>query len=289
MDTVQSYAFGRGDAQPPVMLSGLDRLGDKLARRMRGIVEPIAGVRPEVTAVPAELIEYIAWSEAVPANSSIGIYRAHPLKGHILLRMDAAMISGLVDRFYGGVTGRPALVRAEFTPTEERLIARLSESVMTALAASWAEIMPIEPALATRESGAGLASNPPLGDTMAVQRFTISLSRDCEWSIEILIPLASLRAVEPLMGSKVNDEPGGPDPIWQARLARQLTQITLPARTVLARPNLSLKQLMQLKPGDVIPVTISRSLPLIVNDRIVAHGHIGEQDGRAAFMIEKLH
>jgi flagellar motor switch protein FliM len=67
-----------------------------------------------------------------------------------------------------------------------------------------------------------------------------------------------------------------------------MRDIRLPARTVLARPNLSLADLMQLKAGDIIPVTISRSVPLIVGDRIVAHGSIGDQDGRAAFQIEKL-
>jgi flagellar motor switch protein FliM len=67
-----------------------------------------------------------------------------------------------------------------------------------------------------------------------------------------------------------------------------MAHVRLPARTVLARPNLTLAELMALQPGDVIPVHISRSLPLIVGDRIFAHGTIGEQDGRAAFMIEKL-
>ena len=30
MDDVQTYAFGRGESQAPMMLSGLDRLGEKL-------------------------------------------------------------------------------------------------------------------------------------------------------------------------------------------------------------------------------------------------------------------
>ena len=59
-------------------------------------------------------------------------------------------------------------------------------------------------------------------------------------------------------------------------------------RRWLAGDNLSLADLMELKVGDVIPVTIGRALPLIVGNRIVAHGTIGEQDGRAAFQIEKL-
>ena len=104
----------------------------------------------------------------------------------------------------------------------------------------------------------------------------------------MVFPLAALRGVEALMGSKVASDDEHVDPVWQARVARRMRDIRLPARTVLARPNLSLAELMQLKAGDIIPVTIGRSLPLIVGDRIVAHGTIGEQDGRAAFQIEKI-
>ena len=50
---VQSYAFGRGESQAPMMLSGLDRLGEKLGRRIRALVEPICGVRPQVEAQDA--------------------------------------------------------------------------------------------------------------------------------------------------------------------------------------------------------------------------------------------
>jgi flagellar motor switch protein FliM len=49
-----------------------------------------------------------------------------------------------------------------------------------------------------------------------------------------------------------------------------------------------MSELMALRPGDVIPLNIPRHLPLIVGDRVYAHGSIGEQDGIAAFMIEKL-
>jgi flagellar motor switch protein FliM len=123
---------------------------------------------------------------------------------------------------------------------------------------------------------------------MVLQRFTVSITRDQEWPVDILFPLAALRAVEALTGSNIPADEEHRDPVWQARIARRMRDIRLPARTVLARPNLSISDLMQLKVGDVIPVTIGRALPLIVGNRIVAHGTIGEQDGRAAFQIEKL-
>lgn len=288
MDDVQSYAFGRGESQAPVMLSGLDRLGDKLGRRIRALIEPISGMRPHVTAQDAQLLDFADWSADVPDFASLSIYRLMPLKGQMLLRMDAAMISTLVDCFYGGIGNRPLPPRGEFTPTEDRLIARLSESILARLVETWADILPLEPALVLRETGVSFTAAAQPGDQMVLQRFTISITRDQLWPVDLLFPLSALRAVEPLMGSKIPADDEAGDPVWQGRIARRMRDIRLPARTVLARPNLSLAELMQLKTGDIIPVTIGRSLPLIVGNRIVAHGSIGEQDGRAAFQIEKL-
>ncbi|WP_097092869.1 flagellar motor switch protein FliM [Novosphingobium sp. Chol11] len=288
MNDVQTYAFGRGESQTPQLLSGLDRLGEKLGRRLRALFEPISGVRPHIAMLDAQVLDFGQWSAQVPTFSSIGVYRIAPLKGQMLLRMDAAMISTLVDCFYGGLGNRPLPARGEFTPTEDRLISRISEGVIARLSEGWTDILPLEIGLVIRETGIGFASAAQPGEQMVLQRFMLSIARDQEWPIDLLYPLSSLRAVEPLMGTKAPVDEERVDPVWQARIANRMRDIRLPARTVLARPNLSLADLMQLKTGDIIPINISRSLPLIVGDRIVAHGSIGEQDGRAAFQIEKL-
>ncbi|WP_313806079.1 flagellar motor switch protein FliM [Sphingobium sp.] len=288
MTDIQAYAFGRGETQAPLMLSGLDRLGEKLGRRLRALIEPIAGVRPHVVAQDARGLEFAAWGAEVPASASISAYRLAPLKGQILLRMDAVMISTLVDCFYGGIGNRALPPRGEFTPTEDRLIARIADAFIARLVECWGDMIGLDAGLVVRETGIGFASAAQPGEQMVLQRFLISITRDQEWPIDLLFPLASLRAVEPLIGSRVPLDAEHADPVWQTRIAARMRDIRLPARTVLARPNLSLAELMQLKAGDIIPVTINRSLPLIVGDRVVAHGSIGEQDGRAAFQIEKL-
>lgn len=288
MDDVQTYAFGRGESQAPVMLSGLDRLGEKLGRRLRALIEPICGARPQVDAHDAQVLAFADWTAQLPDFTSLSIYRLAPLKGQVLLRMDATMVSTLVDCFYGGIGNRALPPRGEFTPTEERLIARLADSIISRLVEGWADILPLESGLIVREAGVGFSAGAQPGEQMVVQRFQVSITREQEWPIDIVFPLASLRGLEPLMGTRIPTDEEQVDPVWQARIARRMRDIRLPARTVLARPNLSLADLMQLKAGDIIPVTIGRSLPLIVGNRIVAHGTIGEQDGRAAFQIEKL-
>jgi flagellar motor switch protein FliM len=64
--------------------------------------------------------------------------------------------------------------------------------------------------------------------------------------------------------------------------------VRLEARSVLARPNISVAELLQLKPGDVIPISVPALVPLLVAGRPVALGKIGDQDGRAALKIEKV-
>src|SRR3546814_20316245 len=67
-----------------------------------------------------------------------------------------------------------------------------------------------------------------------------------------------------------------------------LSDVRLEARSVLARPNLSVAELLQLKPGDVIPISGPALVPLLVAGRPVALGKIGDQDGLAALKTEKI-
>ena len=109
-----------------------------------------------------------------------------------------------------------------------------------------------------------------------------------QWTIELMFPLIALRQLEPLLATSAPEELKHRDPLWQARLARQMGDIRLSGKTVLARPTLTLEELLNLRNGDVIPVNIARHVPLIVGNRVLAHGTIGEQNGRSAFMIENL-
>lgn len=290
MNDVQPYAFGRTVGTSAAPLGGLERLGDRLARRLRAIIEPYCGVRPVVTARPLDDTMFLMWDASVPAFVSLSLYRLHPIKGTAVLRIDAALISMLVDRFYGGHGARPAQTRREFTPTENRLLARLADQFVAALAECWAEIAAIDPVLLGRETNVGQAEIMAGEAQVVVQGFNVNLGEKDVRLIEIVYPKAGFAGLDAAgdHGASHQAELLPPDPVWQAGLAARLDDVRLPARTVLARPNLKMSELVALQPGDVIPIQIARHLPLLIGERIFAHGTVGEQDGSVAFMIEKL-
>jgi len=292
MQDVQPYALGQQAHAPAEPIGGLDRLSDRLARRLRAIIEPYSGGRPGVSARPIDNTMFMMWDACVPAFTSLSLYRMHPIRGLVTIRIDAELIWLLVDRFYGGVGPRHAPSRAEFTPTEARLIGRLTDQIVHALTETWADITALEPVLATRETNVAQARIMAGDAEIVVQGFEIDLGERERRTIDIVYPRDGFTAIELQTADRGADHgretTGLLDPAWQARLGARLDEVRLPARTVLARPSLRMSELVALKPGDVIPITISRSLPLIVGDRVFAHGSIGEQDGCAAFMIEKL-
>ncbi len=288
MNDVQPYAFGRVAAEPAANISGLDKLGERLARKLRALIEPYCGARPGVTAKPLDNTMFMMWDACVPGFVSLSLYRLLPIKGMVTLRIDAALIGQLVDRFYGGRGPGHAAEKQEFTPTETRLINRISGQIMAAVVESWADIAKVDAVLVSRETGVAQADIASADADVIVQTFEIDLGIKEKFLIEIVYPQDGLSGVEMPAGTRRTEEPRARDPYWHAQLSSRVEQVRLPVKTVLARPNLKMSELMALKPGDVIPIHISRHLPLIVGDRVFAHGTIGEQDGVAAFMIEKL-
>jgi flagellar motor switch protein FliM len=288
MDDVQPFKFGTSEPQAPVSLSGMDRLGERMARQIRTMIEPIIGAKPVITTQPAEMVNYDLWSAMAPNFCALSTYKLHPLKGMVLVKLDAGMISAVVERFYGGSGTRPGADRKEFTRSEERTLARLSDEIMNALTRTWADLLPLEMALVAREYDPQSLVFAEASDQLLSQSFTVGFGKDEGWTIELMFPLVALRQIEPLLATNSPEDHKHKDPLWQARIARQMGDIRLPAKTVLTRPSLSLNELLNLRNGDVIPVNIPRNVPLIVGNRVLAQGTIGEQNGRAAFMIEKL-
>lgn len=288
MEEPKPYRFGRAAAQSPALLNAIDRLSERMARALRGILEPLSGSRPLITPKPIEQTPFMMWDACVPQFTSLNLYRLHPIKGIVALHMDAALISCLVDRFYGGAGGAGTGEASEFTPTENRIIDRLSAKIMDMVSSCWSEIVPLEAVSLGRETNVAQAEIASGETLVVVQSFFVNVGEKESRTIELVYPLEGLTGIEAIGSPRVVEDARAADPVWRRQLAERMDDVRLPARTVLARPNLSMSELMALKPGDVINIHIARNLPLIIGNRVFAHGSIGEQDGRAAFMIEKL-
>jgi flagellar motor switch protein FliM len=284
----QPFAFGSEAARPLAAVPALHRMSERAARRLRERIEPISRIKPRVSADPVIVRRFEAWKAEQPEFTSISLYRFRPLKGGLLVAIEPELVSRLVDAFYGGPGIHSERVVKEFTPTEERLLTRLSEALIETLTEVWAEVLPVKAQLSSRETNMAYAGLVSADEPVAVARFTITMGQGRPSVIDILYPVASLRAIESQLSAKVHDDSGMSGAEWRERMGEALGEVRLQARSVLARPTISVAELLRLAPGDVIPVSLPPLVPLLVSGRQVALGNIGEQDGRAALKIERV-
>jgi flagellar motor switch protein FliM len=286
--SVRPFALGAASLRPEIGIAGIDRMGDRLTRHLRAGIEPIARTKKQIVPEPIRSLAFEAWLAELPAFTSLSHFRMPPLRSGVLIAVEPEFVTRLVDAYYGG-SGKPSRQRArEFTPTEDRLLARLTEAVADAVKEAWSDVAALDPTLAGRETSPALASFVRRSEHVVVQPFNIVRAGGKPTTVTIVYSAPSLRQFEPLFAAKVHGGEGEGDPEWRQRLAAALENIRLPVRSVLARPEMTMSQLMQLKPGDVIPITLPAKAPLIVANRRFAYGTIGEREGKAALMIEQV-
>jgi flagellar motor switch protein FliM len=282
------YSFGGDASRPLAAVPALDRMSERAARKLRERIEPISRVKPRVSADPVRICRFEGWKAEQPEFTSISLYRFRPLKGGLLLAIGPDLVGRLVDAFYGGPGIHSERVVKEFTPTEERLLTRLSEALIETLVEVWSEVMPVKPQLSSRETNTAYAGLVPADEPVAVARFSVAIGQGRPAAIDIVYPVSSLRAIEGQLAAKVHDDGGMSGSEWRERMGAALGEVRIQARSVLARPTLSVSEVLNLQPGDVIPISLPAMVPLLVSGRQIALGKIGEQDGRAALQIEKV-
>lgn len=71
-------------------------------------------------------------------------------------------------------------------------------------------------------------------------------------------------------------------------MAAPFANLPLPLHVVLAEFDLSLARLQMLSPGDMIPLSLGRQVPLMVGEQMIAHGSVGTAEDRMAIRLNRF-
>jgi flagellar motor switch protein FliM len=282
----QASLVRKADSAPK--FPGLDRIGAQLAGELRDSVASLGCPDTFFTRSNVELSDFGSWQAAEkPTNAAIRI-QIKPIKGTVLLSVPTLFVMQLVDLFYGG-SGQAVIEERDLSGAELRFLERFGEQCLGALAQSWAAIQPVSASLAGVDPSLASTSFCKGKDLVAVQSFTVRNGPLKGCSISCVYQVSALRTITALADADSFDEEVNViDPIWRSRMTDAVLQVRLPLRSVFARPELPLSQLLTLQPGEVIPICLPTSVPITIAGRQFAMASIGESNGRVAVRIEKL-
>jgi flagellar motor switch protein FliM len=221
---------------------------------------------------------------SLPVPATFAVVRLKPLPGFAFVSVEPALLLTLLDGFFGG-TGRPnADPQAAIAPAAQRFLALMLRSLAADLAAAWQPVAPVELELVKQETNPRLVQLGGALESVVVARFTVEFAAR-SGRIDWLMPDATLSPIREALSGDGTAAPARKHEPWGPTLTNALREAQLDTRAVLAEAQISLRELVSLVPGDIIPIEAPQQVTLLAGDVPLYRGRFGISQGHNALKI----
>ncbi|HEX3914485.1 MAG TPA: FliM/FliN family flagellar motor switch protein [Steroidobacteraceae bacterium] len=221
---------------------------------------------------------------SLPVPATLAVVRLKPLPGFAYVSVEPALLLTLLDGFFGGTGRANADPQAAIAPAAQRFLSLMVRSLISDLAAAWQPVSAVELELVKQETNPRLVQFGGALESVTVVKFTVEFaarSGRMDW----LFPDAVL---SPIRGALAGDGAVAPTrkhEAWAPLFTTALQDAQLDTRAVLAQAQISLRELVSLAPGDIIPIDAPQQVTLLAGDVPLYRGRFGISQGRNALKI----
>jgi flagellar motor switch protein FliM len=221
---------------------------------------------------------------SLPVPATIAVVRLKPLPGFAYVCVEPALLLTLLDGFFGGSGRANADPQAAVAPAAQRFLNLMLRSFAADLAAAWQPVSPVELELVKQETNPRLVQLGGALESVVVARFTVEFAAR-SGRIDWLLPDALLNPIRDALAGDGGIAPVRKHEAWAPALTNALQDAQLDTRAVLAQARISLRELVSLSPGDIIPIDAPQQVTLLAGDVPLYRGRFGISQGHNALKI----
>jgi flagellar motor switch protein FliM len=282
-------ALGVANLNPFGDLHTVQHLSARLARSLRGVFEPLLRQEVRTFAEPLVVQRFADYrAERADALTAWLPLAITPGNGAALAVFDGRFVLEMLDLFFGGTGHAPHQLPTEFSPSAEAIIARLGGMLAEPMRVAWEPLARLKFAPSHAESNPAMLGGLDGDDALVVTRIGIAAGNAKPIFIDLLYPVVALKPYAPSLNGKVLSKTAEQEPAWRNGLTRAVMGVRFPIRSVLAEPVIPLAMLMELKVGDVIPISVDKDVPVMVGGDRLGSGTVGTSNGKAAIKLNSI-
>jgi flagellar motor switch protein FliM len=284
----RGYDFASQDRIIRGRMPTLEMINERFARLFRIGLFNMMRRTPELTVLGLELQKFNEYTHSLYVPTSLSLIRIKPLRGTALFVFEPKLVFAVVDNFFGG-DGRYAtkIEGREFTPTEMRVIQLLIRQAFVDLREAWAPVMPLEFEYMQSEVNPHFANIVAPSEIVVVSKFRIELDGG-GGDLHVTMPYSMIEPIREQLDAGVQSDRADKDERWSLALREQIKDADVELETELVRTNISLRKLMSLKPGDIIPINMPKTIDLTVDGLPLFRGNFGVNNGHNAVRITEV-
>jgi flagellar motor switch protein FliM len=249
-----SYDFRRPNKFNREHVRALQIVNETFARQFSTVLSTTLRVVSQVSAKSIGQLTYDEYIRDMPNPSHLAVLSLAPLAGASIFHLPLPVVMAAVDRLLGG-TGAGALLKRPLTDIEAALVRSLLGRVLRELAYAFESLTSLEPQVIQQESNPQFAQIASPTDMVVVLEYDIRIGPN-QGEATLCIPFSSLQPVldevagNSLLAGRVASDPQS----VRRALAGRLEAAPLSVCVRFSPITLSMAEIVDLRPGDVLPL-----------------------------------
>ena len=262
----------------------LELINERFARHTRVSLFNMLRRSAEVSIGGVQVQKFGEYIQTLYVPTSLNMVRMQPLRGMALFVFEAKLVFKLVDNFFGGDGHHAKVDGREFTPTELRVVQMLLDQAFKDLEEAWKPLFDINFDCIGSEVNPAMANIVSPSEAVIVSSFHIDLDGG-GGDMHITMPYSMIEPIKDVLDSGMTGDVDEVDERWLKALRRDILRASVDLECTVVEKKMSLREIIDLKKGDVIPVDIPEDLVLRANGVPIYKTRMGTSRGHLGLEI----
>lgn len=285
---VRAYDIGRQERIVRGRMPTLEIINERFARNFRLGLFNLIRRSAEISVGPVNVIKYSEFVRNLIVPTNLNMVHMTPLRGTALFIFDPNFVFLVVDNLFGGdgrfhmrVEGR------DFTPTEQRIIRKILEVAFEEMQKAWVSIYPVKFEYVRSEMNTQFANIATPTEVVVVTTFNIELGSG-GGDFHVCMPYSMIEPIRDQLTSTMQADRAEADERWVHQMTLQVQDAEVELVASLGQTSVTLRQIMDLKQGDVISLDVPDAVVAQVDGIPLFRCHYGQKNGQLALKIDQI-
>lgn len=285
---IQSYNLASQDRIVRGRMPTMEVINERFARNLRIGLFNFTRRTAEISVGPVKLLKYAEFVRNLVVPTNLNMMHVKPLRGTALLIFDPNLVFLVIDNLFGGdgryhtrVEGR------DFTQTEQRIIQNLLGVATEELEKAWAPVHPIKFEYIRSEMNTQFANVATPSEVVVVTTFSIEIG-PVGGDFHVCMPYAMIEPIRDQLYEDMHGDRMEVDERWVNFLSSQVQSTEIKLVANLTEAELTVRELLEMKIGDVISLDIPESITAHVEGVPVLECGYGVHNGQYALKVKKF-
>ncbi len=269
-------------------LPGLEMVFERFCRSARTSLSKSLNRNTHFALSSIETVKFGLFLKKLPLPSSLHVFRVSPLPSQGLVFFATPLAFAIVEALLGGKGKKKdtKLAAREFSAIEARLIAKAAATILEELEQAWSAVDSLRCVYVRSELNPLAVNIVPSSDNVVLANIDVSVE-ETSASLVFCLPSLMLQPLREKLASGLQSTKTEFDEAARAKMRSHLGRTECEVRVRLAEGTVKVRDLLNLSPGDILPLATPAGEPakVLVEGQVKFKGRAGTRGGNKAVHI----